>query len=427
MRPTSALLRRRGLASASIKAGPTVQRLIRAAGLDGYERLASSGPKGTVAPEDVAAAAAQKASDDAEASKPITIQLQPPTRHLFDGVEMPTSAVTSKAELLDYYRTMYTMRRMEIAADVLYKSKFIKGFCHLYDGQEAIGQGIEAAASFKDSIVTSYRDHTYQYTRGDTVKNVLGELMGKYCGPAKGKGGSMHMYRAATNFFGGNGIVGAQCSLGIGLAFAHKYKSDGGVAFALYGDGASNQGQLYEAVNIAALQNLPCIFVCENNKYGMGTAIDRSSYDTDYYKRGQVIPGLRVDGMNVLAVREAVKVAMSHALSHGPVMMEMDTYRYHGHSMSDPGVTYRTREEVSGVRQARDPVAMVKAWCIEEAGVPEDALKKMEQEVRKEIDEAVNAAKAESPPPSHELTQDIYTGSYKAPRMCNIGLHDIGY
>jgi len=295
----------------------------------------------------------------------------------------------------------------------------IKGFCHLYDGQEAVGMGIEAAATWRDSVVTSYRDHTWQYTRGDSVKNVLGELMGKYCGPAKGKGGSMHMYAAKNNFYGGNGIVGAQTSIGAGLAFAHKYRGDGGVSFALYGDGAANQGQLFEAINIAALQKLPCIFVCENNKYGMGTSTDRGSYDTAYYARGQYIPGIQVDGMNVLAVREAVKVAMAHAREHGPIMMEMDTYRYHGHSMSDPGISYRTRDEVSGVRTARDPVALVKKWLLELELATADEIKSVEQMVRKEIDEAVEAAKSADPPPASELTRDIFSGTYDAPRMCN--------
>ena len=405
--------------STPIKASPTVQNLIRKAGVK-PESLAATGPKGTVTAEDVTAASAAKAEADAAASVPFTIELAPPVTYKLDGFELPTSAVTSKLELMGYYKTMFTMRRMEIAADLLYKGKMIKGFCHLYDGQEAIGMGIEAAASYKDSIVTSYRDHTYQYTRGDTVKNVLGELMGKYIGPAKGKGGSMHMYAAKNNFFGGNGIVGAQTSLGAGLAFAHKYKGDGGVAFTLYGDGAANQGQLFEAANMAALQKLPCIFVCENNKYGMGTSTARGSFDTDYYARGQYMPGLKVDGMNVLAVREAVALAMSYAREHGPIMMEMDTYRYHGHSMSDPGITYRSREEVAGVRQARDPVQRVKEWLLEEAGATAEELKALETDVRMMIEEAVDEAKKADPPPASELTRDIHVGGYPAPRMCNL-------
>merc|ERR1719352_1209158 len=244
-----------------------------------------------------------KQEADAADLTPITIELNPMTTHLFEQSLMPTHAVTNKKELLGYFTQMYTLRRMEIAADVLYKSKLVKGFCHLYDGQEAINIGIEAAASRRDSVVTSYRDHTWQVTRGEPMQNVLGELLGRYCGPAKGKGGSMHMYKRENNFFGGNGIVGAQVPVGAGLAFAHKYRGDGGVAFTLYGDGAANQGQLFESINLAALQKLPCIFVCENNKYGMGT----------YTARGQYIPGLQVDGMNVLAVREAVALAMRHA------------------------------------------------------------------------------------------------------------------
>ena len=410
------------LATAAMpKASPTVQRLIREAGVKTKD-LVGSGPKGVVTSEDVTAAAAAKAAAFEAAQSPITIPLQPPVPYKLDVTVLPTEALTSKAELTEYYRTMYTMRRMEIAADVLYKGKFIKGFCHLYDGQEAVGMGIEAAASYKDSIVTSYRDHTYQYTRGDTVRNVLAELMGKYTGPAKGKGGSMHMYASKNNFFGGNGIVGAQTSLGAGLAFAHKYKNDGGVAFTLYGDGAANQGQLYESINLCALQKLPCIFVCENNKYGMGTSTARGSFDTDYYARGQYIPGLQVDGMNVLAVREAVKVAMAHARDVGPIVMEMDTYRYHGHSMSDPGITYRSREEVSGVRQARDPVQTVKNWLLNEVGMADDELKELEREVRAEIEVAVELAKNDQPPPSSELTRDIHVGKYPAPRMCNLPL-----
>merc|ERR1719171_743036 len=218
----------------------------------------------------------------------------------------------------------------------------------------------------------------------------------------------MHMYKADANFFGGNGIVGAQAPLGTGLAFAHKYKNDGGCAFALYGDGAANQGQLFEAYNMAALQKLPCIFVCENNQYGMGTSKGRSSANADYYTRGHYIPGIKVDGMNVLNVREATRFAKAHALANGPIVMEMDTYRYHGHSMSDPGITYRNRDEVASVRKARDPVERAKRYLMDLELATAEELKVIEQAARKEIDAAVETAKAAPFPPGHELYEDIY-------------------
>jgi len=238
---------------------------------------------------------------------------------------------------------------------------------------------------------------------------VLSELLGRYNPIAKGKGGSMHMYKADSNFFGGNGIVGAQAPIGTGLAFAHKYKQDGGVAMALYGDGASNQGQLYEAMNMAALWKLPMLFVCENNQYGMGTSKGRSSANSDYYTRGHYVPGIKVDGMNVLNVREATRYAKAYALENGPIVMEMDTYRYHGHSMSDPGITYRNRDEVAGVRKTRDPVERAKRYLLELELSTAAELKEIEQKVREEVEDAVNYAKAAAEPERALLFQDIYT------------------
>jgi pyruvate dehydrogenase E1 component alpha subunit len=325
--------------------------------------------------------------------------------------ESPASyTYTSKKELIDYFTLMYRMRRMEIAADTLYKGKFVKGFCHLYDGQEAICVGMEAAVNWNDSLVTSYRDHCQQLARGDTMRNVLSELLGKYNPIAKGKGGSMHMYKAEANFFGGNGIVGAQVPIGTGLAFAHKYKQDGGVAMALYGDGAANQGQLYEAMNMSALWKLPIIFVCENNQYGMGTSKGRSSANSDYYTRGHYIPGVKVDGMNALNVREATRFAKAWALENGPIVMEMDTYRYHGHSMSDPGITYRNRDEVAGVRKTRDPIERAKRYLQELELADAAELKTIEQGVREEVEDAVNFAKEAAEPSRDLLFQDIYVG-----------------
>ena len=341
-------------------------------------------------------------------SSSISVELDVPFEtYLVDPPE--AKATATRDELLYYYTLMYKMRRMEIAGDTLYKGKFVKGFCHLYDGQEAICVGMEAAITHNDSVVTSYRDHCQQLARGDTVEGVLSELLGKYPGCAKGKGGSMHMYKADANFFGGNGIVGAQSPIGTGLAFSHKYKGDGGVAFALYGDGAANQGQLFEAMNIAALLKLPMIYVCENNQYGMGTSKGRSSANSDYYTRGHYIPGIKVDGMNVLSVREGTAFAKAHALEHGPIVMEMDTYRYHGHSMSDPGITYRNRDEVAGVRAARDPVERAKRYLLDGELATADELKAIDADVKKEVAAAVEAAKAASEPPPEELYKDIYT------------------
>lgn len=306
------------------------------------------------------------------------------------------------------------MRRMEITADMLYKSKQIRGFCHLYDGQEAVAVGMEAALTRDDSVVTSYRDHAIHLARGGNVFEVFAELMGKTGGPAKGRGGSMHMYRRGDNFFGGQGIVGAQVPLGAGLAMAHQYLEDGCVGVTMYGDGAANQGQVFEAFNIAALWSLPCIFVCENNHYGMGTAEWRAAKSPSFFTRGDYMPGLKCDGMDVLAVRQAFTFAREHAVSNGPIILEMDTYRYHGHSMSDPGSTYRSRDEISSIRQHRDPVEHVRKLLLDNNFAQASDLKAIEKSIKREIDEAVDKAKADKYPPIEDLYTDVYVDALGA-------------
>lgn len=300
---------------------------------------------------------------------------------------------------------MQTIRRMELKADQLYKQKVIRGFCHLYDGQEAIAVGMEAGLLPGDSVITSYRAHGWTYTRGAKPRAILAELFGREMGCAQGKGGSMHMF--APEFYGGNGIVGAQVPLGAGIAFAHMYQKKKNVCVSLFGDGASNQGQAFEAYNIAKLWNLPAIFVCENNQYGMGTAIDRSSASTEFYTRGDYIPGIRVDGMDVLAVREATAFARKYALEHGPVMMEMKTYRYHGHSMSDPGTSYRTRDEVKKVRNQSDPIISVRTRMIESGMATKDEFKKIDKEIKDFMDDEAEIALASPEPPMSELGTDV--------------------
>ncbi|XP_027973622.1 pyruvate dehydrogenase E1 component subunit alpha, testis-specific form, mitochondrial isoform X1 [Eumetopias jubatus] len=319
----------------------------------------------------------------------------------------PVTTVLTREDGLKYYRMMQTIRRMELKADQLYKQKFIRGFCHLCDGQEACCVGLEAGINPTDHVITSYRAHGLCSARGLSVRAILAELTGRRGGCAKGKGGSMHMY--AKNFYGGNGIVGAQGPLGAGVALACKYKGKKEVCLTLYGDGAANQGQIFEAYNMAALWKLPCVFVCENNLYGMGTSAERAAASTDYYKRGHFIPGLRVDGMDVLCVREATRFAADYCRSEkGPIVMELQTYRYHGHSMSDPGVSYRTRQEIQNVRSKSDPIMLLKDRMVNSKLATVEEFKEIDVEVRKEIDDAANFATTDLEPPLEELGHHIY-------------------
>jgi len=326
-----------------------------------------------------------------------------------DTIEM------TREELLGHFELMYTMRRMEITCDNEYKSRAIRGFCHLYDGQEAVATGINASFDLEDSWITSYRCHCTALCRGGTVESILSELFGNVGGQTMGKGGSMHFYNKAHNFFGGQGIVGAQVPVGLGFAFANHYNATPGkdmqVAIACYGDGAANQGQIWEAANMASLWNLPMIFCIENNHYGMGTSMDRHSSHSDYYKMGNHIPGVRIDGMNVLAVKEGMRFVKEHVGSgSGPMYVEMMTYRYHGHSMSDPGTTYRNREEIALTRSTRDPLEFVKRTLIDAGFADAEQIKETEKRIRKDVAAQVKKAKL-SPKPTVEphLYEYVYS------------------
>ncbi len=322
----------------------------------------------------------------------------------------PDKKAPASAEvLLDYYLQMLMIRRFEEKAGQLYGMGLIGGFCHLYIGQEAVVVGMQAAANDGDSVITSYRDHGHMLACGMDPKGVMAELTGREGGYSRGKGGSMHMFSAEKNFYGGHGIVGGQVPLGTGLAFAHKYKGDNGVCMAYFGDGAINQGQVYESFNMAQLWLLPVIFVVENNKYGMGTSIERASATTELYQRGSAhgIPGVQVDGMDVVAVNEAAQKALKHCRTgKGPYILEMKTYRYRGHSMSDPA-KYRSREEVSKVRKESDPIDNLREVLLKHKMTTEEALKDIDREVKAVVTQAANFAQESPEPDSRELYTDI--------------------
>ncbi|KAI7098981.1 Pyruvate dehydrogenase E1 component subunit alpha [Hortaea werneckii] len=358
---------------------------------------------------DAASSHAEKSEVPSEDDKPFTVRLSDEAFETYELDPPPYALETSKKELKQMYYDMVAVRRMEMAADRLYKEKKIRGFCHLSTGQEAVAAGIEHAIEKTDHLITAYRCHGFAMMRGGTVRSIIGELLGRRGGIAYGKGGSMHMF--STGFYGGNGIVGAQVPVGAGIGFANMYLGKPNVTLALYGDGAANQGQVFEAFNLAKLWNIPVIFGCENNKYGMGTSASRSSAMTEYYKRGQYIPGLKINGMDVLAVKAAVQYGKQWCKDgNGPLVYEYVTYRYGGHSMSDPGTTYRTREEIQRMRSTNDPIAGLKQKILEWGVAEEEELKKIDKEARSHVDEEVAAAEAMPvPDPTPEvLYEDIY-------------------
>ncbi len=344
-----------------------------------------------------------KRESASEAAKP-TSSAQPEARGAADA------AVTfSKEEELHAHREMLLIRRFEEKAGQLYGMGLIGGFCHLYIGQEAVVIGMQMALTPGDQVITGYRDHGHMLACEMDPKGVMAELTGRRSGYSKGKGGSMHMFSVEKHFYGGHGIVGAQVSLGTGLAFANKYRKNGKVTLAYFGDGATNQGQVYESFNMAKLWKLPIVYVIENNKYGMGTSVERASSTTNLSHRGASfdIPGEQVDGMDVRAVKAAGERAVRHAREgNGPYILEMITYRYRGHSMSDPA-KYRSKEEVQKMRETHDPIEQIRKRLIEEGHASEDDLKAVDKEVRDIVNAAAEFASSDPEPDPSELWTDV--------------------
>jgi pyruvate dehydrogenase E1 component alpha subunit len=360
------------------------------------------------------------ASTGSAAKKPAAKKASAPAdenfalRSLQDELEKNRRFDASDDQLLKFYEQMLLIRRFEERAGQLYGLGLIGGFCHLYIGQEAVAVGIQSALEpGKDSVITGYRDHGHMLAYGIDPKIIMAELTGREAGISHGKGGSMHMFSVEHAFYGGHGIVGAQVPLGAGLAFSHQYRGDGGVCVAYFGDGAANQGQVYETFNMASLWKLPIIFVIENNQYAMGTSVQRSSAETHFYRRGTAfrIPGMHVDGMDVLEVRQAAKIALEYVRGgNGPVLMELKTYRYRGHSMSDPA-KYRTREEVQDVREHHDAIEGAKKELLER-GIPEEQLKELEKRIRAEVAESADFAENSPEPAPAELYTDVVVEAY---------------
>ena len=318
--------------------------------------------------------------------------------------------IVSKKEMLELYHKMLLIRRFEEKAGQLYGMGYIGGFCHLYIGQEAVVVGIDSIKKNGDQNITSYRDHGHMLACGMDPRLVMAELTGRSTGYSKGKGGSMHMFSKSEGFYGGHGIVGAQVPIGAGIAFANKYKKNKHVCFTYFGEGAANQGQVYEAFNMASLWKLPVVFVIENNQYAMGTSMTRASSTEEMFARGMAfnIPGKAVNGMNVLEVAKNASSAADHCRSgKGPFILEMKTYRYRGHSMSDPA-KYRTREEVQKIREEKDPIDTLRSLLIEKHKISEKEFKALDSEIKAVVTEASDFALDSPEPNIEELWTDVY-------------------
>jgi len=318
-------------------------------------------------------------------------------------------AAAQKTDFLKLYREMLLIRRFEEKAGQLYGMGLIGGFCHLYIGQEAVVVGMREAITSDDAVLTSYRDHGHMLACGMNPRGIMAELTGRSGGFSKGKGGSMHMFSVEKNFYGGHGIVGAQVPIGTGIAFAHKYRGNNRVSLTYFGDGSANQGQVYESFNMAELWRLPVVYIIENNEYAMGTSVKRSSATTELYRRGEAfgIPGKQVDGMDVLAVKAAGEEAVAHCRAgKGPFLLEMKTYRYRGHSMSDPA-KYRSKEEVEMYKEQRDPIERLKGKMLRESIADEGALKAIENDIKAIVNDAAEFAKQSPEPEASELWTNV--------------------
>ncbi len=315
----------------------------------------------------------------------------------------------SKEELLEFYREMLLIRRFEEKAGQLYGMGLIAGFCHLYIGQEAVATGMRSTMQDGDKVITTYRDHGHMISVGSDPKKIMAELLGRKDGSSKGKGGSMHLFDLDNHFYGGHGIVGASVPIGAGLAFADKYRGTDNITYCYFGDGAAHQGQVYETFNMAKLWNLPVLFIIENNKYAMGTSLKRSSSIDELHKRGVGfnIPGIKINGMDLFEViKEGQKCADYVRSGNGPMILEMDTYRYRGHSMSDPA-TYRTKEELNSKKE-KDPIISLKAHVLKDLVAKEEEIKKIEDSIKAEVADIVEFAKNSSEPDESELMTEIY-------------------